>query len=383
MVFEQLLVSECKPFQEVESSLCSSIDFFSTYEENIKLKMSDIRSNVFSGLMSFEEGRLQYDKWKNECAYYIYATIGKNDLVDKETRLEQLRYMSNIYKSPYRSCKSIEYYENFIAVKLMKRGNDVYIKYINDKLKNLKNICMYYPNVSLIEKSRELRFSNVLRIDLTNDINRGSGEQSAKTIGSELNLFLSNLKKQYGKISIFRVFEFTERGYCHSHLVVFFHKKRFLVKPMISEKNGKTYYRVSRSNKDKISKYWHSFINVYALENTKQLGYCFKYLSKEFFDHSKSITPYLLSLYSNRAYSMSKDLPDLLNNKFSRISGLESLRLDQYKYNSNYELTKKIFLGIFANDLNIDKWKISIKPPPFEAWGVDGCKLVMSRDNSN
>ena len=343
--------------------------------------MGQIRYDLTNGITDFDTAHSLYHTWKNLPSYAIFVTPGYNPAVDDLTRSAQNNYIYKKSNNKYRPFKP-HYYENYIAVKLMKRGNDVYCKKLSKKLQPLENICLNYPKTSLLkQKERTLKTSNILRFDFTYDTNRCKPKTSAKNIGAEYNLFLSNLKKHFGSISEFRCLEFTKKGYAHIHAIFVFHDKRFRVTPMVSKKNNKLYYRVTDGNLNKFRKHWHSNINVYALENTRQLRYIMKYLSKDFFDHTDSITPFLLSLYSNRAYAISRNFIPNINSTFATATGVQPLRLDYIKYNSNPDMINIQFLGTFSTKIDFPKWLFHIKPPPYEFWNENGKQLQTDLQN--
>ena len=337
--------------------------------------MSDIKSDLSKGNITIDEARSKYNEWKNTSSYLIIATEGYNDAVDWETRQKQIDYLYKRSLPKQRNNPATVYYENYFAVKLMKRGNDVYVNKVKKNLQYLLDLCYKNKDLTLLNPKTQRGRSNILRIDLTYDTKRCSSEQSAKRIGYEYNLFLTNLKEGYGKISEFRVFEFTEKGMAHVHGVYIFHDCNFAVSKMRSRKNNLDYFRVSDYHRNKMRKMYHSNINVYALANSKQLNYCLKYLSKDFFDADASITPFLLSLYDNRAYGLSKDFSSSLNSIIVANGGVAINRLDYNKYNSKYNLSNSQYVGNFSSKMRYDKWVFAVKPPPYSFWNKNGSEI--------
>ena len=347
------------------------IDFFSYAFDSNNLKMYNVKSELAYGKITIDDAHDKFNEWKNTSSYIILSTVDDSN-IDLTPNYDFTNpYVQEIYNKRKKS----QPIQKLFAVKLMKRGNDVYVNKVKKRLQSLIDLCYTNKDLTLLNPKSNHGRSNILRIDLTYDTKRCSSEQSAKNIGKEYNLFLTNLKERYGKISEFRVFEFTKKGMAHVHGVYIFHDYDFTVTKQRSSKNGLNYFRVSDYQRKKLQKMYHSYINVYALYNSKQLNYCLKYLSKEFFDAEGSITPFLLTLYDNRAYGLSKGFDTSLNDVFVGRGGIPINRLDYTMYNSKNNDIEYNYVGNFSSKIDFGKWFFEIKPPPIIDWSKKGDEI--------
>jgi hypothetical protein len=173
---------------------------------------------------------------------------------------------------------------DYVALKCAKRGNDVYVNRVTRRLEGIGRRIPYM----------ELDFwgnpeTNMIFVTLTYDTKLCGFAEAWKNIGVEWNRYLSNLRKQYGKLSVFRTWESFGNGHPHIHAIIFFDEYKFKVFPSY-EKNrkGKTKLVWRIEEKRGMEKYWHSNQDVKAVYNVRGgLEYLKKYIMKcAEYDHS-------------------------------------------------------------------------------------------------
>jgi len=106
------------------------------------------------------------------------------------------------------------------AVKCAKRGNDFYRSRVESRFIGLRrcseNIVFFNP------KDRGKKKTSALWITLTYDTKRCLYGEAWENIGVEFNGFMSYLRRNFGKVSSFRVFEAFENGHPHIHCILIF-----------------------------------------------------------------------------------------------------------------------------------------------------------------
>jgi len=161
---------------------------------------------------------------------------------------------------------------SYVAVKCSKRGNDVYrqrVKRRLDWLASSENVEFFNVQDCTTEKKV---FSSALWLTLTYDIKRCSRLEAIENIGKEWNGFLSALRQKYGKVSVLRTWECSEKGYPHIHAVLLFKEAKFSVFPHLSEdQDGKEKLTFRIKEKDAIASLWHSHVDAQANEKAVQL----------------------------------------------------------------------------------------------------------------
>ena len=186
------------------------------------------------------------------------------------------------------------------------------------------------------------------------------------------NKWKANIVKQYGKISTFRVWESTERYYCHIHCLIYFEESEFEVFKHINDRGILT-YRISDKNRKKMKSYYPYFMDIQACESLRAgvkevKKFVGKYLTKEITkDNKASKTNAMIWLTGKQCFAISK-------NFFKKITG-EDLQIlpptnDEFirtMCNSNSENIKWEYIGILSGkflEFNPKIWKVDIKKPP-------------------
>jgi len=172
-------------------------------------------------------------------------------------------------------------FQNYVAVKCSKRGNDVYLKRLEKTLKN--KFGGVHSQVS-VDINSEIKKTNALYFTLSYDTKLKSRWDAWLDISKELNLFCSNVRKQFGTNVKLRSWETYENGYPHVHILIVFKDKSFTIKQhfyikagvkrmkWIVVSNSLKYNRRKFSNdkkdkkimsdKDIFAGFWHSFVDV-------------------------------------------------------------------------------------------------------------------------
>jgi len=227
---------------------------------------------------------------------------------------------------------------DYFAIKSSKRGNDVYRQRVYSRFKGLasfvKKLVFFYPKDSEEEKKTRALF-----VTLTYDTKLCSFGDAWKNIGVEFNRFMSNVRKNFGKVSSCRVFESFENGYPYIHCILLFKEIEFEV-----FRDKKRYFRVKE--KEIIAKGWHSYVDVKAMSS---LGDGFRYLKKYLLKSidkenkdSKALKTLALGwLFNKRAFSVSGKfkqlLTDLIKTKHNSNHKTQQITLDgeivqEYRY---------------------------------------------------
>jgi len=159
-----------------------------------------------------------------------------------------------------------------VAVKAAKRGNDVYHRRVKDRLQVLYDV----PDVTFFDYKDTGHVHDTRGFFVTLTYSReGLGVREAwDRVGVDVNRFLAGLRRHYGALGVFRVFEAQKDGFPHVHMLV------LLAESSLTAFNYNGAWRVDE--KDELAEYWpHGFVDVEALASTRGgLHYMVKYLGK-------------------------------------------------------------------------------------------------------
>ena len=165
-----------------------------------------------------------------------------------------------------------EGYEEFKAVKAAKRGNDVYHKRVRERFGEL----MELPNVQFFNyKDRSSKHTTrALFVSLTYAHDELSIGEAWEAVGEDYNRFITNIRANYGPVSVLRVWESQRNGYPHIHAIMLFEGHEF------NAFHHNDTWRVAE--KRDIEGYWeHGFSDVEALASLRGgMAYVAKYLGK-------------------------------------------------------------------------------------------------------
>lgn len=238
--------------------------------------------------------RDKYIEWVNQDRYLILNS-----------------YNSRTYKSKY------------YAVLCSKRGNIVYRKRVMNRFAYLSR--KLSGVVFFDSTSNQHQYTSALWVTLTYNPSLSTLDEAWQQIGIEFNRFRSKMTQKYGKMSLLRCFEAfkdpqgTAYGYPHIHALIVFHNYKFSCQKRYSFKRGYHIWRINDEEKEQISKYWHSFVDIEACSSLNNpLRYLRKYITKSITVDIKNQhvlnTLALTWYFHKRSFSVSNDLIRLLHN---------------------------------------------------------------------
>jgi len=345
------------------------------------LRWSKIRSAYWMGLIDINDIVDIYKKWKNAAEY---AMLKGTRQIDTPSLTPEGPGLSTTH-----SC--------YVFIKAAKRGNDVYQRMVTQKFAALDGI---EPQV-FFDREWKVKSTNLLFVTLTYghkacnacrkhfkkslhvcpycgsvDIYRVTVDEAWGNVGIDFNRFTSNLKKKYGKISIFRTWESHDNFYPHVHAAIFFHDHDFPVfVQKVVNKKGKlvTKYRVPKDDNDRIRGYWDSpNVDVQGVANTQDaIREVEKYITKDLCSVKGNKTAAMLSFFGKQSYAISQDFVAAVGGSAEIDKKLRqdenALLLNNY-YNSNPSITKYEFIGMLPAKMlgmsgDIMSFELD-KPPP-------------------
>lgn len=163
----------------------------------------------------------------------------------------------------------------------IKRGNPGYQKRINKQIASMGDFSK--KKLDAVGSRNSLK-TKVLFVTLTQDTKRFErshkwpAKQAWQCIGNDFNLWISGIRQRFGKVAYFRVWEATEAGFPHVHLIMVFEKKEFSGF-MHQGKDKKWHLRIR--GKKEFEKGWHSNIDVEGVVKFKRgMSELLKYLKK-------------------------------------------------------------------------------------------------------
>jgi len=249
---------------------------------------------------------------------------------------------------------------------LAKRGNSIYTKRLKAKILQQFDFLKdkQFSKDFYLKKSRSGKYySNVFLITLTTnpEIFYNNKKKAWYSESTQMNLFLTNLRKQYGNIEYLSVVESTKKGYPHNHLVVIFQQEQEVFQQEDTKK-----WRMK--NKKDLEKYWNSFIDVFACETGQEvIDYVFKDILKGTLRKGVNrtaqddLTQALQWIFNKKSYSTSSfsDKGFLVQYFIHNDLTKESITQTDLRENiEEFSDGKHIFLGLTAL-----KWKNGYNPP--------------------
>lgn len=177
-----------------------------------------------------------------------------------------------------------------------KRGNEWYRRRLEYRLKPLFKL----PNRQFFNPVHDvIATTQVLFITLTFNTNLTDYDGAWAEISHDYNRWATRMRQLYGSICFVRVFEATERGYAHVHVLAIFEDHEFTCKRSRERSEGRYVYRVDE--KAEIAELWHSFVDVQACPSVHgAIRYLTKYLMKQ---HGAEVDgPYAWPIDENTAY---------------------------------------------------------------------------------
>ena len=314
------------------------------------LTLGKVRWMYKSGSISRDDALSFYPQWVDTSCYVVQYAPNR----DKARGID----------SRGRTC----YYDHdYRAMKLSKRGNDVYRWKVRQKFRSLSQLCDIARGHQFL--SGRTGESNFLFVTLTYDKNRCSEDYAWRNVGKELNLFFSKLKQEYGKFYVLRCFESFKAGYPHVHLLIGFETASFRVKRHI-HRDGKPHYRLRNSALKKISGYWHSYIQAEGVKSLGAVGYILKYIQKDLYVTDGYNTVSKLWFYHKRSYDVSSGFEDWISTSVEVVIAAESRQLDSITSYSNNVYRDWAYLTVVNGTKTHDDWIFYILEDP--PWNKEG-----------
>jgi len=236
-----------------------------------------------------------------------------------------------------------------IAVKCSKRGNDVYWWRVWKRIRKLYDL----KAETLFDPHSNVKFSNVVFATLTYDVKHASISEAWESEGKDVNTWIRNLRKKFGRISYFRSLEASMRGYPHIHILMIFHDYEFKVIEIRRK------YRILE--KEEFEKSWHSFVDVQAIRRFREgVRYVTKYLTKTKKDSKTQVLTLALRwLFRKRSFAISGDLYDVMELSITHKKIIQTNLMGEQVTLS----VVWVFIGIFsAEKLGItrNEWRRTI-----------------------
>lgn len=213
--------------------------------------------------------------------------------------------------------------QEFIALRARKRGDNKYERETTLRFKAVVD------NIKGINVRTGRKDTGALLISCTYQDNTPA---NWKRISGDWNLFISRVRKRYGKCHCVRIWEAHQSGLPHLHALLLFAEHSF---PSFVFRS-----KVRIEDKDEFAALWpHGFTDVQGVYNAKgAIGYLAKYLKKMLKLELKgsTITLAMLWFHRKRMYGISKYISDLI----------------PHKRNSNSETWS--FVGICASHVDLE-----------------------------
>jgi hypothetical protein len=242
-----------------------------------------------------------------------------------------------------------------VGVKAAKRGNDVYVRRLSQRLRFIRQNYRNERFFSLTDFTTEKKIeTGLLWVTLTWDPRLFSHRQAWRVeIGKRWNRYISGLRRKYGKILVLRSWESTKQGYPHVHALLMFETARFhvfpwLEKPQKGAPEARFTFRIQE--KDEVASGWPFLVDVQAVSSTRQaINYVLKYQMKvhgaaaegspDPGPAASSRTLSFMWLFRKRSFACSREL----EREFSRIDLIGSLHNSNMEKEGSWE-----FLGVLS-----------------------------------
>jgi len=311
------------------------------------LSLGYIREMAQQGIITREEAIQLYPTWVQQPTYMILYCP------DHDKKVGETPGHYALYDCDY------------MAIKVSKRGNDVYRYKVRQRTRTLSYLCTVSDDITFLSGKQD--FSNILWITLTFDIKLCSEEDAWNNIGIQLNNFLSKFKQKYGNITYMRSFESFKNGYPHIHLLLCVKERKFPVFSYISRTDGKLHYKLTNNSMKTISGFWHSHVRVEGAKSMGAVGYILKYITKEAYVKDSYTTISKLWYHHKRSYDISRDFEEWISSEIEVVVSAEGCQLDTPKSNSNITSKTWTYLCTINASKQHENWYFQIlKPPPFD-----------------
>lgn len=310
--------------------------------------------------------------------YYLCGEIDLSNVVDLfKTWKEDSEYFilrgELKHSQPMIDSREHHVFSDYIYrfVKASKRGNDVYRYLVNKKLAPLNEI----RDITFFKDDWGNKQTNLLFVTLTYDTNRCDVKTAWENIGIDYHLFCTKLRKKYGDVEFFRTWESTQNYYPHVHVLIGFKDKSFPVfinTCKKGKKKGKRSFRIPKSDKERISSFWHSNTDIQGVDNTKNaIQELTKYITKDLCSDKGNKTNSMIWLFRKQSYAISRGFTKLVDGEFGKDVDLkEPTKFEFIKENMcncNQHIENWEFIGILRGKqlgFSPDIWVCDVKKPP-------------------
>ena len=287
--------------------------------------------------------------------------------LDLELLMDLYRYWRDqaeygvIEKSWFNDQLSIEH--EWKAIKLSKRGNDVYQYRVSKRLgwmNQIKNEVFFTDE----DVANNKAFSQILFFTLTYDNKRCSRIEAWENVGKEYDNWIRGIRQKYGSVSVLRVWQTFQKGYPHVHGVALFKDHRFKISFKTYDEDNKPIYRISE--KEGFENGYHSFVDVCAVRTVRgALNYARRYLTRSVEGSASSEAPRhmahggkmndldmaLMWLFRKRGYAISGDFKTALHDLISNLRNSDKKTLVQMALDGSQIPEKEVWyrwLGVFG-----------------------------------
>lgn len=317
------------------------------YNHSGLIRLREVRHDYLGGSLSFDDVIRVHALWVSQNEYVVVGSP-----------------LDASPPPPPFHCGVWHFDYEYWAFKMAKRGNDGHKARLKNKFSPLIDTCSHNKAFRFIPDGSVRGRTPALMLTLTYDTSLCSMDDSWLNVGSELNLFLSNVRRHYGDISVLRSFESFSNGFVHVHLVILFHSHSFSCSRYLNAKSGKFEYLVPLSDKDFLSDSWHSFVKVSGVASLGGVMYVAKYIFSGVFGEKSKRSLVSCWLFGRRQYGLSKDFVEVLG---GYIPNFDTSLLDSLMHNSNSNLGKHGFVayaGVKKLPVDCDSAVFKLKPPP-------------------
>jgi len=252
----------------------------------------------------------------------------------------------------------------------VKRGNPVYIRLIQERLKPFLN----NEPIIFFEDDWGEKKTNALYLTGTVDPANCGNDRGYLEFGSWWNSFITNIRSQLGDLVFIRSWQSQQNGYPHFHAILYFKEKEFNVVRWKDQDGGISYRLPSRSKVRKILKNAWKWGNL-DIQGVQDMSESFKdllkYVTRCLEGGESDLTNALLWYFQRQAFGISDNFVNV-------VWGLENRALSEpdnadlinrHKSNSNSDLIRIEIYPTIRRDLlsksvqqTIETWE---DPPPF------------------
>jgi hypothetical protein len=272
-------------------------------------------------------------------------------------------------------------------IKSCKRGNDVYIKEIKKKFQPLIEAePKIFFDTTLNFNRKRPRLTPLIYVTATIDHKKVSLENSWLNFGSMFNIFITKVRKRFGKVDYLRTWQSQENGFPHWHGLFYFNDFNFSAVYNLS-RNLKPSWRIASRQKlhkgdeltvrQRLKKAWkYGNLDIICVDNTQD---CFKdllkYVTRDLEGGESDLTNALVWYFEKQSFAVSKDFFDcIIDKKEGCIDLAEPSNADlinDLSYNSNSDLVSiEVFPVLPASffrsfyQATLKDWAEPPDPPP-------------------